>query len=81
MASLGRSQPSLVEEIRQAANGNFALGSSQFQEQIAKALGRRVTRGRSGRPRKKEDVATELVGIWRERDDVDLAALRKKAWK
>ena len=24
---------------------------------------------------------SEFVGIWRERDDVDLQSLRKKAWK
>jgi putative transposase len=45
--------PELVEEIRAATNGNFALGSSQFQQQVAAALGRRVTPGKSGRPRKR----------------------------
>ena len=30
----------------------YALGSNRFQEQIANELGRRVTPGRSGRPRK-----------------------------
>ena len=46
-------EPGLVDEIRQAANGNFVLGDSSFGKQIAQALGRRVTPGKSGRPRKK----------------------------
>ncbi len=50
--------PGLVDEIRKATNGNFAMGSDRFQEEVAKALGRRVTRGRSGRPRKKDDEVT-----------------------
>lgn len=45
-------EPGLVDQIRQASNGNFALGSARFAEEIASALGRRVTPGKSGRPRK-----------------------------
>lgn len=45
-------EPGLVEEIRRATNGNFALGNNCFAEQIATALGRRVTPGTPGRPRK-----------------------------
>lgn len=52
-------EPGLVDEIRKATNGNFALGSFRFQEQVAKALGRRVMRGRPGRPKKEVDPATE----------------------
>lgn len=53
----------LVDEIREATNGNYVLGSSRFQEQVARALGRRVVRGRSGRPKKEIDAATDdLVG-------------------
>jgi len=51
--------PGLVEEIRGATNGNYALGSSRFQEQVARALGRRVVRGQSGRPKKEADTATD----------------------
>lgn len=40
----------LVDEIRQATNGNFALGDERFVAQIEQALGRRVTRGKPGRP-------------------------------
>lgn len=43
-------EPGLVDEIRSATNGNYALGSSRFKEQVADALGRRVTRGKAGRP-------------------------------
>ena len=50
--------PDLVDQIRAATNGNYVLGSAQFQEQVTRALGRRVVRGRSGRPRKKIDTAT-----------------------
>lgn len=44
--------PGVVDSIRQATNGNFALGDARFGEQIALALGRRVQPGKSGRPRK-----------------------------
>ncbi len=46
------SDPGLMEEIRKATNGNFALGSERFQKEIAAALGRRISPGKSGRPRK-----------------------------
>lgn len=41
-------------EIRSATNGNYVLGNTRFQEQISKALDRRVTRGKSGRPKTSE---------------------------
>lgn len=44
--------PNLVDEIRQATNGNYAPGILTFTQQIADALGRRVHRGKAGRPRK-----------------------------
>ena len=40
----------LVDEIRQATNGNYVIGNERFQRQIAAALGRRVIRGKPGRP-------------------------------
>lgn len=40
----------LVEQIRAATNGNFALGHPRFQAEIAAALGRRVVPGKPGRP-------------------------------
>lgn len=45
-------EPGLVDEIRRATNGNFALGNAMFAEQIAAVLGRRVLPGKPGRPRK-----------------------------
>jgi putative transposase len=50
-------EPGLVDEIRKATNGNYALGDIRFGEQITQALGRRAQPGKSGRPRK----PTELV--------------------
>ncbi len=40
------------DEIRAATNGNYMLGKKRYQEQIAQALERRVTRGKAGRPAK-----------------------------
>lgn len=45
-------EPGEIDKIRKATNGNFALGSSRFQEEIGTMHGRRVTPGRAGRPRK-----------------------------
>jgi REP-associated tyrosine transposase len=39
-----------VDGIRQATNGGFVLGSARFAQEIAHALGRRVERGKPGRP-------------------------------
>jgi putative transposase len=41
----------LVDQIRQATNGNHALGNPRFQEEIEAVLGRRAKRGAQGRPR------------------------------
>ncbi|MGB5763011.1 MAG: transposase, partial [Sedimenticolaceae bacterium] len=52
--------PGLIDQIRQATNGNFALGNDRFKEQIAAALGRRVRPGRVCRPRRRpQDAADE----------------------
>jgi len=40
----------MVDDIRQATNGNFALGSDKFKDEVAAVLGRRVVPGKSGRP-------------------------------
>ena len=45
-------EPGLVDEIRLATDGNFVVGSERFQHDVATALGRRVTRGKPGRPGK-----------------------------
>ena len=41
----------LIEEIREATNGNYVLGSDRFKRQVAATLKRRVERGLPGRPR------------------------------
>ena len=44
-------EPALVDEIRQATHGNYALGSSRVKAEAEEALGRRVSRGKAGRKR------------------------------
>ena len=54
----------LVDEIRSATNGNYALGNKRFQKQIETALGRRAVRGVPGRPpkeRQSDDHQIELL--------------------
>ncbi len=46
-------EPHLVDDIRRATNGNFALGNESFISQISEALGRRAAPGKPGRPRKR----------------------------
>ncbi len=45
-------EPGLVDEIRRATNGNFALGSDRFAAEVEAIIGRRAIHGQSGRPRK-----------------------------
>ena len=57
-------EPEQVDEISDATNGNFALGSKRFQQQIESVLGRRAIRGVSGRPTKQvqsDDRQRELL--------------------
>lgn len=42
--------PGAVDAIRQATNGNYALGDERFGAEIAAMLGRRTVRGKAGRP-------------------------------
>ena len=51
--------PGLVDQIRTATNGNYALGTEEFQAQIALALGRRVTPARPGRPRNRKEPRSQ----------------------
>jgi len=41
----------VLAQIRQATNGNYALGNRSFQAPIEAALGRRASRAAAGRPR------------------------------
>lgn len=47
---LSELDPKLMDEIRAATNGNYALGHQKFHEEIAAMLKRRVTPGKAGRP-------------------------------
>ena len=42
----------LVDQIRRATNGNYALGNARFAQEVAAMIGRRAVPGLSGRPRK-----------------------------
>jgi len=56
-------EPGLVDEIRRATNGNYALGNAAFAAQVSTALGRRAVHGKSGRPRRAVEPETgELLG-------------------
>lgn len=47
-------ESALIDEIRQATNSNYALGSTRFCEEIEAMLQRRATPGQPGRPVKNE---------------------------
>jgi putative transposase len=51
----GQLDPGLVDQIRTATNGNYTLGSPRFAAEVAAALGRRVSRGKPGRPKQSID--------------------------
>ncbi|CAK8715680.1 Putative transposase [Candidatus Electrothrix aarhusensis] len=44
--------PGEIDKIRKATNGNFSLGDNRFHTEISEMLGRRVTPGKAGRPKK-----------------------------
>ena len=41
----------MITNIRDATNGNFALGNDKFKDQIETMLNRRARPGKSGRPK------------------------------
>ncbi len=47
-------EPGEIDKIRKATNGNFVLGSEKFAKEISETLGRRVSPGKAGRPRKEK---------------------------
>lgn len=51
--------PGMVDRIRQATNGNYALGSQRFGEQIAAALKQRALPGKAGRPKKTSEPQSD----------------------
>ncbi|MCI5180667.1 MAG: transposase [Candidatus Electrothrix sp. AW3_4] len=42
-----------IDKIRKNTNGGFSLGDNRFHAEISTMLGRRVTPGKAGRPKKK----------------------------
>jgi putative transposase len=44
--------PEVMDMIRNATNGNYALGDERFKKEVEKAVGMRITPGKPGRPRK-----------------------------
>jgi putative transposase len=48
-------------QIRKATNGNVVLGNDQFADKISKLLGARVTSGKPGRPKVKDESSVGLV--------------------
>ena len=47
--------PGEIDKIRKATNGNFVLGNNRFEKEIGEMLGRRVSPGKAGRPRKTQE--------------------------
>ncbi len=58
--------PGVIDEIRRASNGNYALGDPRFAEQVTTALGRRAWRGKAGRPRRTPE--SELANPFKPED-------------
>ncbi|WP_217909538.1 hypothetical protein [Desulfosediminicola flagellatus] len=44
-----------VDKIRKATNGNLTLGNERSIKEIGDVLGRQVSAGKAGRPRKQRD--------------------------
>ena len=53
----------MLGQIRNATNGNFALGGKRFQKDIEAAPGRRATRRQAGRPRQDKESGEEQLGL------------------
>ena len=45
-------QQEVIDQIRDATNGNYVFGTGKFASQIAQALGKRTVRGFAGRPKR-----------------------------
>jgi putative transposase len=48
-----------LQEIRNATNGGYVLGSPAFRTAVARALGRRVDRGSAGRPVRQPEASEQ----------------------
>lgn len=49
----------LLTRVRDCTNGGFVLGSPQMEQQVAAMVGRRVSKGSPGRPRKEVDAGDQ----------------------
>lgn len=60
-------EPSLIDEIRAATNGNYVLGNDRFREEVAAMVARRVSPHRPGLPgRHKIEVLPDFIDFqWR----------------
>ncbi|MFT7528809.1 MAG: putative transposase [Arenicella sp.] len=56
--------PGVVDEIRNATNGNYALGSERFANEVSQALGVRASRGKAGRPPNRTEIPVESTGLF-----------------
>ena len=60
----------MLGQIRDATNGNFALGGKRFQKDIESALGRRATAvRRDGRGQDREVGEGQLGLLWAEHEE------------
>ena len=55
-------EEALLDEIRDATNGNFALGNKRFQAKVEAKLGQRAVRGVAGRPKAEKPDIIERQG-------------------
>ena len=53
-----------LEEIRTATNGGYVLGTPSFRAQVARTLGRRVEKGRPGRPVRASASEEQQLGLF-----------------
>lgn len=56
--------PEQAREIREATNGNFALGSDRFKRSLAGVLGRRVERASPGRPTRHTSTDASQIDLF-----------------
>lgn len=54
-------EPGVIDQIRKATNGNFALGNPRFADQVSELLGRRASPGKSGRPRMLGEIEVDSL--------------------
>ncbi len=68
----------LVERIREATNGNYALGDRRFQAEMEQALDGRVTKGKAGRPKTQPEHRRGQLGLLWNRGLSPITQCRKR---